>query len=411
MNRIVASAGVLMMGMAGMDAANVTGLTPQQTTKWWSVSASLRGFYDDNVYSTHKKEGSPGVEFEPSVSFHLPREQTLITAKYLYRLNYYTERPDENIDQSHEFDLRLNHRFSERYMLNVEDSFVYSNEPEVVDRGGVQTTFNRSNATGVRNRVPIDFSARLTRQVGVGVGYENNIYDYEEEGDASRSALLDRVEHLFHVEGEWYFTDTTIGFLGYQFGSTDYTSDNLIATGVTGDSRSSYAHYGYIGGMHNFTQQLQGAGRVGVQYTDYHEMNESDVSPYVDVNGSYTYLPGSSVKLGVKVSHAPTDLVGTSGDITLDQLASAFYGTWTHKITPKITGQLFSQYQYSVFNGGDYDGETESYFTGMATLTYQIDHNIAANLSYSFDALVSDISDQDRSFTRNRVWAGVTVSY
>jgi hypothetical protein len=410
MNRIVASAGVLVVGMAGVDAANVTGLTPQQMNKWWSVSASLRGFYDDNVYQLPHKTSSPGLEFEPSFAVNVPLERTLISAKYIFRLNYYADRPNENIDQNHEFDFRLNHRFTERYTLNLEDSFVYSNEPEVVDRGQIVTTFNRTDSTGVRNRVPIDFQARLTRLVGVAVGYENAFYDYQQDGTGSLSSLLDRMEHYFHIDGEWYFTETTVGFVGYQFGIMDFTSEDDTGFGVPGSDRSWLSHYIYVGGSHKFSERLSGVAKVGVEYTDYTELGDNDLSPYIDLNATYVYLPGSSIKAGVKVKHAPTDLVGTDAtDPTRNQLASAFFVNLTHRITPKITGQWYGQYQYSVFNGGDFDGETEGFLNTGILVTYQINNNLSANAAYSFDWLTSDIADRD--FNRNRVWAGLTVTY
>jgi hypothetical protein len=412
------------MGMAGVEAANDTGLTRQQSTKWWNVSASLRGFYDDNISQASNKEGSPGLEFEPSVGVNIPREQTLMTAKYTFRLNYFADRPDEPVDYHHQFDARINHRFSERYTLNFENSFVYSSEPEVIAGGSVPVGFGRIDSTAVRNFANLDFNARLTRLVGVGIGYRNAFYDYQEdahdvvdpvdnpEGVGSRSAMLDRVEHLIHVEGEYYFSTTTIGFLGYQFGLLDYTSDDplgVIAGELTyPDERNSLSHYFYVGGAHTFSQQLSGIARVGVQYLDYYNLDETDLSPYADISGTYTYLPGSSVRLGVKVSHAATDLVG-SNELTRDQLATAFYANWAHRITAKITGNLFGQYIHSVFNGGDFDGETEGFLNVGVSFNYQINSFVAANMAYSYDQLFSDI--QFRDFDRNRVWAGFIVSY
>jgi len=411
MNRIVASAGVLVVGMAGVEAANVTGLTPQQINKWWSVSASLRGFYDDNVYQLPNKQSSPGLEFEPSFAVNFPLEQTLISAKYLFRLNYFADRPSDNIDQNHELDFRLNHRFSERHTLNVADSFVYSNEPEVVDRGAVVTTFNRTDATGVRNRAPIDFQARLTRVLGFTAGYENLFYDYKQDGPGSLSALLDRVEHVVHIDAEYYFTENTLGFVGYQFGFYDYTSDDEVLPGVPGTERSRIANVLYVGGSHRFNQKLSGNVRVGAEHTDYEQSGaDSDLSPYFDLNATYIYLPGSSIKAGVKVTHAATDVVGTDpGDLTQDQLAAAFYANLTHRITSRITGQWYGQFQYSEFNGGTFDGDNEGYLNTGLVLTYQININLSANAAYSFDWLTSDLPD--REFTRNRVWAGLTVTY
>lgn len=411
MNRIVASAGVFVLGMAGLDAANVTGLTPQEMNKWWGVSASLRGFYDDNIFQSHTKQSSPGLEIEPSVAVNFPLEQTLISAKYLYRLKYYTDRAGDDIDQNHEFDFRLNHRFTERYTLNVADSFVYSNEPELIDQGGVVTTFNRSDSTGVRNRVPIDFHARLSRIFGVAIGYENSFYDYKQDGLGSLSALLDRMEHVSHIDAEYYFTDTTVGFVGYQYGFYDYTSHDEVLPGVPGTERSRVAHVVYVGASHRFSQKLSGIVRGGVEYTDYEQAGaDTDLSPYFDLSGNYVYLPGSSLRVGVKVTHAATDLAGADpADVTRDQLAAAFYAQVTHKITSKVTGFWFGQYQFSEFNGGTLDGENEGFLNTGVQLAYQINPNFSASAAYSFDWLTSDVPFRD--FNRNRVWAGVTVTY
>ena len=48
MKSVMASTAAVAFGAAGLQGANVTGLTPQEASKWWNVSASLRGFYDDN---------------------------------------------------------------------------------------------------------------------------------------------------------------------------------------------------------------------------------------------------------------------------------------------------------------------------------------------------------------------------
>ena len=60
MKKLIASAGLVALGTAGLHAAYAPGLTEQQTSKPWTVSASLRGFYDDNIttasISTNRQE-------------------------------------------------------------------------------------------------------------------------------------------------------------------------------------------------------------------------------------------------------------------------------------------------------------------------------------------------------------------
>jgi hypothetical protein len=72
-------------------------LTPQQSTKWWSVSATLRGFYDDNyntsphplwfrldpatgLATSGSKQDSFGFEVSPSFGINIS------AAADLYRL-------------------------------------------------------------------------------------------------------------------------------------------------------------------------------------------------------------------------------------------------------------------------------------------------------------------------------------
>src|SRR5437667_349451 len=144
--------------------------------------------------------------------------------------------------------------------------FASTGEPEVVDRGaGALASFQRpSDFSAIRNRASMDFAARLTPTFGVAVGYQNNYYDYYNTGAGSLSALLDRTEQLFHLDGQWFPTEHTKLFVGYQFGMTDYTSNDplgfTILTDVTStnvpvitlvpvspDRRNNRSHYLYTG--------------------------------------------------------------------------------------------------------------------------------------------------------------------
>ena len=51
MKKFLTSAGFIALGVSGLQAAYAPDLTPMEASKPWSVSAALRGFYDDN-YTT-----------------------------------------------------------------------------------------------------------------------------------------------------------------------------------------------------------------------------------------------------------------------------------------------------------------------------------------------------------------------
>jgi hypothetical protein len=51
MKTFATSVGLLAISSSVLNAANTSVLSSQQSTKPWSVSASLRGFYDSNINS------------------------------------------------------------------------------------------------------------------------------------------------------------------------------------------------------------------------------------------------------------------------------------------------------------------------------------------------------------------------
>src|SRR5438034_6148479 len=98
MKRIAACASFAALGAMGLSNANAQSayslapqLTQQELSKSWSISAALRGFYDDN-YNTANKVNNPqdsfGFEITPTVAFNLPLEQTYIGLNARYSGRY-----------------------------------------------------------------------------------------------------------------------------------------------------------------------------------------------------------------------------------------------------------------------------------------------------------------------------------
>ena len=418
MKKLIASAGLVAISATGLNAQNTAGLTRMETTKPWSVSAALRGFYDDNYFAQTKgfEDESFGFEVRPRVAVNLlPSEQTYIGGAYTYALKWYEAREDDSIDQSHEVDLKLDHRFSERLRIGFTDNFVYAQEPEVIEGGGSRpiTTF-RTDSDVMRNRASVDLRAQMTETLGLGTGYENSWYDYQDEDGAvgTRSTLLDRFEHLFHLDGRWQARPELVGIVGYQFGMFDYTGDGRLSFGpLTSEDRNSVSHYGYVGGEYTVSEELSASARAGIQYTEYTELDEDDISPYVDISGQYRYVPGSYVQLGVRHARNATDIagLGTVDNVTLDQETTTVYSSLYHRLTARIAASLLAQYQRSIYNGGSLDGELDNFFLAGVNLQYSINQNWSADVGYNYDRLDSDLLA--RSFSRNRIYAGVRLQY
>ena len=129
MKKIVASVGLVALGTSGLYSAPIPGLT-EEGGKNWSVSATLRGFYDDNINTTSgsDKQDTFGIEISPSVAIGFQWPQTTLSLAYVFSFKYYDHRPIDSstkYDQSHIFNASVDHAFTERYHLSAVEQQIY----------------------------------------------------------------------------------------------------------------------------------------------------------------------------------------------------------------------------------------------------------------------------------------------
>lgn len=428
MKRILTSAGLAATAVAGIPTTLAADGEYVDTSRWWHVSAAVRGFYDDN-YNTApsgREDESWGFEFRPQLDLNYSNGPTSATFMALYSLRWYEGRPDDEIDQTIMIDAGLDHRFSDINGLRINDSFAWTSEPTLLEQGGVITQPIRSDNTNFRNRGEIAYDHQFSPIFGIEVGYRNLWYDYEEEGPGSYSALLDRLEHLIRLETRWICNPELTFIVGYWYEQVDFQSDDSIypsaifATPVDPEIRNSRSHYGVLGADYEATSQLTFSIRAGPQLTEYPDLpgedEDDEWNGFGDLSATYEYLPGSSVRGGVHYGKNRTDLVGAPvlGDddipiVTVDQDTIAGYVSINHRITPRLLGRAMGQAQFGEFDGGQYDGDGEGYYIAGLALSYELTKFLALEGGYNFDRLDSDING--RSFTRNRVFFGVRGTY
>jgi hypothetical protein len=214
-----------------------------------------------------------------------------------------------------------------------------------------------------------------------------------------------------------------LAFVGYQFEQVNFTGSEIIC-GTSGhpwpithsDNRDSRSHIVYLGAQYTPLDNLTLAANAGIQYADYYNPapgtpSTSQISPYAKLSGTYTYLPGSYVQLGFTQSRNATDIVAptASGKITEDQESSVIYGSLNHQITARLAASLTGQIQYSTFNGGTFDGTSETWYSMGLNLAYTINPHLSTEIGYNFDDLTSQVPGQ--KYDRNRVYLGVTGTY
>ena len=413
MKTITTSVGILALGAVSLHAVYAPGLTTSEASKRWTISAGVRGFYDDN-YNTSPSatsESSIGYEVNPRIGFNIPLDQTLIQGGYEFSGKYFSDRPNNKWDLSHHFDLSLDHAFSERYNLKVKESLSLTQDPEVLNGGG--TPF-RSDGDNLRNSVDILFRGDFSKTIGYDIGYVNNFYDFKQSGLGSYSALLDRLEHLISGSLIWFVQPQTSARLGYQYRIVDYTSNDAIAPGLSSKLRNSRTHTVFLGLDHDFSSQLRLSARAGISATDSYNLNQDSTDPYVDVSVNYSYSGAGYVQLGIKHARNQTDVTGLLGIPAAAQLVSAqqsttLYGSVNHKFTEFLSGSFLGFVQDSTFDGGTLDGKKETYYSLGLSLKYDFSRHWAAEVGYSLDKLESDSAGRD--FTRNRAFVGVRATY
>jgi hypothetical protein len=421
MNKLAASIGIVALGTTVIQAVESSALNSMQSTKPWSISAALRGFYDDNINATPDSGAtdSLGVQIEPSFDFGMAGEQTSVNFGYTFSANYY-EDPDptwtDNWSYTHSMEASLSHTFSSRFDMFVSDSFAIGQEPDMLrSAGGASATVTRISGNNVRNNAGIDFNAEMTQLLGFGFGYNNNLYQYDDSGPISNSALLDRMEHLVRLDSNWKLRPQTTGIIGYTYDQTLYTGDEVIIAGapnIYSEARNQLSHIVYVGAQHSFTPTLSGLLNVGAQYVDYYNDDNTDstISPYVQGTLRYAYQTTTTFDLGFTYRHSPANNAGVSvTDIVQDMETAVLYGSVSHEIVRHLVGTLSGTGQYGTYNGGSLDGDNQVFYQLGARLAYEFTPNLSAHVSYNYDNLDDDAPN--RSYSRNRVFLGVTASY
>ena len=415
MKNILTTAGVAAIAVAGIQTQCAAQAIAVDDSKWWQVSASLRGFYDDNytIAPDDFARESFGFEVRPGVVVGHQGEQYIAKLSAYYSGRWFEDRDDDAWDHGFMADANMEYQLSENHVLRLNDNFSYTSEPTLLDRGSAITLL-RADGTNIRNLGDLKYIGQFTPLFGLEVGYGNTLYDFEQEGVGSYSAILDRVEHLIRAETRWTLTPTLAGILGYWYETVGFTGDESIGAGSSfkSDVRDSFSHY-FIGGAdYTVSPHCFVSVRGGAQNVTYSEVpGEPDQwNGFGDISTTFEYAEGSHFRVGGRYGRNRTDVVGAISptlytQLTMDQETAVAYGTVSHKLTEQLTARASAQLQFGTFNGGLYDDESEGMYVIGASLTYDLTQYLALETGYNYDRLDSD--DSNRTYSRNRVFLGV----
>lgn len=440
MKKLFVSAGLVALGTAGLHASDVYApdITATDSSKIWSVSGTLRGFYDDNYTTSHSsstgKRASFGFEVSPQASFIVPLQQTELGLRYTYGLYYYQDRENlgqNPIDQTHEVDLWIDHAFSERWEAKVLDTFVDAQDPQL--SASPTALPYRSNGNNLQNIATFTVHTEWSMLFNSDIGYQNTWYDYRQHGANSATfaltgptyaGLLNQDSHSAWINLNYQYLPDLSFQIGDQFGYVDYTGNEPIAFGPLpgefffSNDRNQINDALYVGGQFAATENLSFNVQVGAQVVDsinlpsFDNQDDSQIQPYASIAATYTYLPGDYAQVGFTQSASPTQQASTTtggSNITLYQESSVIYASVNHQITPKLLGSIIGHYQYSSYQGGAFNGGSQNWYSLGLNLSYAFSEYLSAEVGYNLDYF--EAGNSEPSYARNREYIGITASY
>jgi putative beta-barrel porin BBP2 len=373
-------------GVSNMDTSTVP--------KFYTITASLREEYDDNIFTTKdNRVGSFVTEFSPSVLVNFPMQDSDFSARYTFGLDYYEHRPGgKNVQYTHEALVRYTHNFSDRFNLDVRDQFGYYDQPDLLNAVGTPFV----DGSYFLNTASVLFNGQWTPLFGTSTSYSNIYLDYENStvGDFQNSD-----ENTVAQDFRFAFAPKFNFIFGGIYDNIDYFNFDRGYTNYTGD----------IGLDWQALPSLALGIRGGASYTVPGQGLADSVSPYAAFTLQWQLGARSSLDFSYTHNVMPTDVVNAVAQ-EADRFSLRFNYDITKRITVHIEGiETHSHYSSELLASNTTPAFSEDDFGLDLGGQYRITDNFAVEAGY----LLSDVSSQEapRDYVRNQVYIGVRGTY
>ena len=385
------------LALAGEDlnaTSTSTGATTVDTSdlkKFYTLSATLREQYDDNVFTSKtNRVSSFSTDVSPTFLIDLPWENSDFSARYTFGLNYYYNRPGSDTDISHEVALRFTHKFSDRFNIDMRDQGGYYEEPDIINSVG---TVNRSGGY-YSNQASVEFSAQWTPLFGTVTSYGNNYVTYEDGGVGTGQ---DSDENIVSQDFRFAVLPKINVIFGGIYDTIDYFHTVRGFTDYTGDAGIDWA------ALPSVTIGLRG----GVTEADLDGGLGSYTAPYASATLNWQLGERSSLNFNYIHNVVPTDVFTAEG-----QEADRFGAAFVYNITPRVTAHLEGTYTHSQYTselvsaGPSFNEDVVGFDTG---LQYHLNSYLDFEGGYVFTDVSSGIAA--REYTRDQFYLGVRGTY
>jgi hypothetical protein len=381
------------------------------TRKFYTLTASLREIYDDNVNTTHTNpQTSLDTDLAPSVLVDFPMEDSDFSARYTFDMLIYGSNPNNgatngggssnssSIQYSHEFVAQYAHAFSDRFNLNLAESLRYFIQPSILESTGT----NYQNGPYVSNTLNGTATAQWTPLFGTTTTYANTIVKYD-------NAAVALGQNSTENTGSQTFSFSILPKISLSVGG--------IGDDITYDSASrGYTTYtGFIGGQWQALPSLSVTARGGGTYIEPvqsqgQSQGQASFAPYVAITIPWTLGARSSLSFDYAHEITPSDQTGANG-----QTSDRFSASFRYDITARLSSHLQGVFTHAVISsllttsgsGGGYSEDDYYLDTG---LTYHYN----TYLDFNAGVTLSGVSSEQiiaNSYERDQVYLGVRGTY
>src|SRR6266404_5005295 len=375
------------------------------------LSGSLNGGYDDNVNLT--PTGSPSWYANPTANFRYQFGSARLAMDLLVGggINYYFDHPGGRYyDPIVYLQFSLAYKVTARLTLDLSTSSAYESQPEFAT--ALSSTRRLGNYFRSENNLSAHY--QLSHRLSSITGYSLSALEY----GSSAASGHDRLENAFSQQLRYLWMPTTTVSGEYRFSLNE--SQNAQGTSTT---------QSLIAGLEqSFSPRLKAGLHSGVQFRS---GNGGQTSPYVET--SLQYELESQGRTASRQSADSTYIIWTNrySIEESDQQQAAGRETFrtnlklNYAITARISASLALIYSHgnngtsNQMSSGSLGGSsTETTFDITPSVRYAITQHCAFNAGYRYTdvsrgsgAAALDPLQSLGSYTRNRYFAGITLSF
>ena len=236
----------------------------------------IRIAFDDNVRQEDENgEESLKIINELELLTNINLGNTFIGMRYSPVFTWWDNREEDDTDVFHEVDLNLDHEFSPRATLSIDETFRYTEQPELIEDG--DGVILRENNDFLYNAVTAGLDLEVATDTRVELNGRYQTLQYDEDEVAGRKDF-DKVSS--GVDWGRKLTPSTMAAAQFRYADVSYENDNRdsdsIQVGVALD--------------HIVNPALLTDFRVGYEKKNFDEAATEDTeSPYV--SGGIAFSP------------------------------------------------------------------------------------------------------------------------